>query len=263
MSIPEKKNRTNEEIEARSVRLISPTGEQLGIISLAEALAKAKEAALDLVEVSSDSDPPVCRILDYGKFRYGTKRKEHGSRPKTRKQHFGQIKELRLRPKIDTHDLERKLSKARELLEEGYRLQVTCLFRGREMTHLELGFDLLNHAVEYLEDVSKLERRVNREGRRMNIMLMPKVEVVRAKAKEHEKKAVEFAEQVEKGRKKSKKKRLDSARDKAVDVDGGEELQNMIEVPAEAMDVVADEPQKELEGENAQAEDAQGTGEKV
>lgn len=244
------------------MRLISPSGEQLGILPLEEALGKAREAALDLVEVSAESDPPVCRILDYGKFRYGSKRKEHGSKPKTKKQHFGQIKEIRMRPKIDKHDLERKLDKARELLEEGYRLQVTCMFRGREMTHLELGYSLLNRTAEMLSDCSKLERRLNREGRRMNIMLMPKIEVVRAKAKEREEQARKHAEEVSKHRKKSKARR-DSVRRKAVPVDGGEELENKIEVPAGAAEKAreASGEDKKPEGEDAQAEDTQGTGE--
>ena len=88
----------------------------MGIIPVDDALARARTAGMDLVEVSAESDPPVCRILDYGKFRYGSKRKDHGPKPKTKKQHFGQIKEIRMRPKIDKHDLERKLTKARELL---------------------------------------------------------------------------------------------------------------------------------------------------
>jgi translation initiation factor IF-3 len=248
------------------VRLISPEGEQLGIVPLEDALSRAREAKLDLVEVSPDSKPPVCRILDYGKFRYGSKRKEHGPKTQTRKQHFGQIKEIRMRPKIDKHDLERKLSKARELLEEGYRLQVTCLFRGREMTHLELGYSLLNRTAEILADVAKLERRLNREGRRMNIMLMPKVEVVRAKAKEREAQAKKYAEETARHRKKSRARR-DSVRRKAVKVDEGEELRSTIEVPAEAAGkaeaAAADEPVEaggeDVESTDAQAEDAQGT----
>jgi translation initiation factor IF-3 len=243
------------------VRLISQEGEQLGILPLDDAMAKAREAGLDLVEVSPDSDPPVCRILDYGKFRYGAKHREHGVKPKVRKQHFGQIKEIRMRPKIDKHDLERKLAKARELLEEGYRLQVTCMFRGREMTHLELGYDLLNRTAELLADVSKLERRLNREGRRMNIMLMPRIEVVRAKTKERQEQARRFAEEAEKHRKKSKARR-DSVRRKAVKTDGGEALSSKVEVPAEAAEAAGAGPGEKTEGADAQAEDAQGTEEK-
>jgi translation initiation factor IF-3 len=256
----------NEEIKARTVRLIATDGEQVGIVPLEEALQKARGADLDLVEVAGQSDPPVCRILDYGKFRYGAKRKDHGDKPKARKQHFGQIKEIRMRPKIDKHDLERKLAKGRELLEEGYRLQVTCLFRGREMTHLELGYNLLNRTAELLADCSKLERRLSREGRRMNIMLMPKIEVVRAKAKEREAQARKHAEDAARHRKKSKARR-DSVRRKAVPVDAGKELENRIEVPAEAAAAAsaveeaapATGTEQNSEGENAQAEDSQGT----
>jgi len=257
------------------VLLIATDGTQVGIVPAEEALQRAREAGLDLVEVSPDSDPPVCRILDYGKFKYGSKRREPG--PKSRKQHFGQIKEIRMRPKIDKHDLERKLTKARELLEEGYRLQITCLFRGREMRHMELGERLLVQASEMLADVSKLERRLDRDGRRMNLMLMPKIEVVRTKTKEREEQAKKHAADVEAHRKKSK--RRDSVRRKPVRVDGGEPLSEEIEVPAdqkapegeslseesEEIEVSADQkaPEPETtEGADAQAKDAQGTEEK-
>jgi translation initiation factor IF-3 len=231
-------------------------------------MARAKEAGLDLVEVSSDSAPPVCRILDYGKFRYGSKRKEHG--PQVRKQHFGQIKELRLRPKIDKHDLQRKLDKARELLEDGYRLQLTVMFRGREMTHLELGERLLNDTVVYLGEVAKLERGLSREGRRMNIMLMPKVEVVRAKTKQREEQAKRLYQEAESRRKKSK--RRDSVRTAPVQVpvDGGQELTGSIELPAQVLAAGGAEPElvdpdmedEDMEGDDAQAEDAQSAEEK-
>jgi translation initiation factor IF-3 len=246
------------------VRLIATEGEQLGILPLEDALRKARGAGLDLVEVAGQSDPPVCRILDYGKFRYGAKRKDHSDKPKARKQHFGQIKEIRMRPKIDKHDLERKLAKGRELLEEGYRLQVTCLFRGREMTHLELGYNLLNRTAELLSDCSKLERRLSREGRRMNIMLMPRIEVVRTKAKERELQARKLAQETARHRKKSKARR-DSVRRKAVQVDGGRELENAIEVPVDATEAVEEAARttgtehKKSEGGDAQAEDSQGT----
>ena len=214
------------------VLLIGNDGEQLGVMSAEDALAKARAAGLDLVEVAPEGEPPVCKILDYGKFKYGSRRKEGGGH--ARKQHFGQIREIRLRPKIDKHDLERKLTKARELLEQGYRLQLTCRFRGREMTHLELGHDLLEQATVFLADVSKLERRLLRDGRRMNLMLMPKIEVVRAKTKERDEKAKAYAAEVQARRKKSKKKR-DSVRRKPVQVDGDEEpLAQEVEIPETA-----------------------------
>jgi len=237
-------------------------------VPVEQAMARARDAGLDLVEVSGDSVPPVCRILDYGKFRYGSKHKDHG--PQVRKQHFGQIKELRLRPKIDKHDLERKLTKARELLAEGYRLQLTCLFRGREMTHTELGERLLNEVAAGLAEISKLERGLSREGRRMNIMLMPKVEVVRAKTQERDKIARVRAAEIEATRKKSKRKREPDRKPPgpgpagepasappaggAVPTDGGAALASKIE----GLDVTAaPEPEPE-EKKNAQAENAQG-----
>lgn len=215
----------------REVRLISSEGEQLGIVPVEVALAKAREAKLDLVEVSGEAVPPVCRILDYGKFRYGSRKRDHGPKVVLRKQHFGQIKEIRLKPKIDKNDLERKLAKGRELLEDGYRLQLTCMFKGREMSHTELGVSLLNRAVEMLAEASKLERPLLREGRRMNIMLCPKVEVVRVKTRQREEHARLLAEETERNRKKSK--RRDSGRQKAVPQDGGKPLKSGIELPPE------------------------------
>ena len=263
MTIPDE-NRVNLEIKARQVRLINTDGTQLGIVPVEDALAKAKAAGLDLVEVSGDAEPPVCKILDYGKFKYGSQRKkEHIP---TRKQHFGQIKEIRIRPKIDKHDLARKLTHGRELLEDGYRLLLTCVFRGREMTHLELGRKLLADSTEALAEVAKLERTLPQEGRRMAIMLMPKVEVVRAKSQERDKLARVRAAEVEAHRKKSKRKR-DTDRTPGpgragaapqaeaggkVPTDGGDVLASRIEglgLPA---------AKGTEENENAQAENAQG-----
>jgi translation initiation factor IF-3 len=258
----------NLEIKARQVRLINTDGTQLGIVPVEEALTKAKAAGLDLVEVSGDAEPPVCKILDYGKFKYGSQRKkEHIP---TRKQHFGQIKEIRIRPKIDKHDLARKLTHGRELLEDGYRLLLTCVFRGREMTHLELGRKLLADSTEALGEVAKLERTLPQEGRRMAIMLMPKVEVVRAKTQERDKIARVRAAEIEATRKKSKRKREPDRKPPgpgpagepasappaggAVPTDGGAALASKIE----GLDVTAaPEPEPE-EKKNAQAENAQG-----
>mgnify|MGYP000899712138 CR=1 FL=1 len=263
------------EIKARQVRLINTDGTQVGIVPIEDALARAKAAGLDLVEVGAEAEPPVCKILDYGKFKYGSQRKkEHVP---TRKQHFGQIKEIRIRPKIDKHDLARKLAHGRELLEDGYRLLITCVFRGREMTHLELGRKLLADATAALGEVSKLERTLPQEGRRMAIMLMPRVEVVRAKTQERDKIARARAVEVEAHRKKSKRKNRDAERpgqagaapaDPPADspaapaapggpvpTDGGEALASRIE-GLEAAAPAAPEDKKEQE--NAQAENAQG-----
>jgi len=254
----------NQEIKARQVRLINTDGTQVGIVPLEDALARARAAGLDLVEVSPDAEPPVCKILDFGKFKYGTqKKKEHIP---VRKQHFGQLKEIRVRPKIDKHDLARKLAHGRELLEDGYRLLLTCVFRGREMTHLELGHKLLQDAAVALAGVSKLERTLPQEGRRMAIMLTPKVEVVRAKAQEREKLAKAWAAEAEAHRKKSKRKDREAGKAPAAasaagagaasgpdPASGGEPLASRIE----GIDVAAAGGAEEKG--HAQAEDSQGT----
>lgn len=135
-----------------------------------KALKMAEEAGLDLVEVAPNARPPVCRILDYGKFKYEQKKKQRG-KPKTQS---SVLKEIRVRPKIDINDVEIKVRKAREFLEAGNKVQVTCLFRGREMAYQNLGREVLERVVEMLEDVAKLERAPRMEGRRMNILLARK-----------------------------------------------------------------------------------------
>lgn len=135
-----------------------------------KALKMAEEAGLDLVEVAPNSRPPVCRILDYGKFKYEQKKKQRG-KPKTQS---SVLKEIRVRPKIDVNDVEIKVRKAREFLEQGNKVQVTCLFRGREMAYQGLGREVLEKVVELLSDVAKLERAPRMEGRRMNILLARK-----------------------------------------------------------------------------------------
>ena len=132
-----------------------------------KALKMAEEAGLDLVEVAPNARPPVCRILDYGKFKYEQKKKQRG-KPKTQS---SVLKEIRVRPKIDINDVEIKVRKAREFLEAGNKVQVTCLFRGREMAYQNLGREVLERVVEMLEEVAKLERAPRMEGRRMNILL--------------------------------------------------------------------------------------------
>lgn len=144
-----------------------------------KALKMAEEAGLDLVEVAPNSRPPVCRILDYGKFKYEQKKKQRG-KPKTQS---SVLKEIRVRPKIDINDVEIKVRKAREFLEQGNKVQVTCLFRGREMAYQNLGREVLEKVVELLADVAKLERAPRMEGRRMNIMLARKPGVSAPKPK--------------------------------------------------------------------------------
>lgn len=161
----------NEAIRVKEVRLIGADGEQIGIVSLAEALEKAQEAELDLIEVSPKSTPPVCRILDYGKLKYEEKKKAHQSK---KKQHVVKVKEIRVRPRIDTHDLETKLNMGRKFLLDGSKLKVTLMFRGREMSRLDLGELVLEKVIEALSDIAEIEKRNPMEGRRKSIIFSAK-----------------------------------------------------------------------------------------
>ncbi len=164
-------SRINEEIQAKEVRLISMDGEQLGIVSIEEALSKAREYNLDLIEVAPNAKPPVCRILDYGKLKYEEKKKAQLSK---KKQHVIKIKEVRLRPHIDDHDLETKLSMGKKFLKDGCKLKVTIRFRGREMTRLDLGEAVLSRVEELLSDVAVVEKRNPLEGRQMHVIFTSK-----------------------------------------------------------------------------------------
>ena len=163
--------RINEEIRIRQVRLVKEDGEMLGVVPAEDAQQMAREAGLDLVEVSPNADPPVCKILDYGKYKYEQQKQDH----ETRKRHRGgELKEVRFRPKTDTHDKQIKIDRARAFLEDGHRVQFTMMFRGREMQHRNLGVEILTGIAKGLEDVAKLERNLRSEGRRMHLLLMPK-----------------------------------------------------------------------------------------
>jgi translation initiation factor IF-3 len=155
-------------IRIRQVRLIDDEGNQLGIVETLDAKRIAAEKGLDLVEVSPDARPPVCKIMDYGKFKYLQKKKEHDSR---RKQHTVQLKEIRLRPKIGDHDVEYKIRKAREFLQDGDKVQINMIFRGREMAHIDVGREVMNDFVKGLEDIAKIERPAKLEGKRMTVIL--------------------------------------------------------------------------------------------
>jgi translation initiation factor IF-3 len=163
--------RVNEEIRIRQVRLVDADGEMIGIVPTEDALGRARDAALDLVEVSPNAQPPVCKILDFGKFKYEQKKRDHEAK---RKQRGGDFKEIRFRPKTDKHDLEIKMNKVRHFLKQGDRVQVTMVFRGREMQHVSVAGEALNNVAKMLEDVAKVERPYSREGRRAFIGLMPK-----------------------------------------------------------------------------------------
>jgi len=165
-----KQLRVNERIIAREVRLVGEKGEQLGIMTLAEAREVAKKQMLDLVEVAPTSVPPVCRLLDYGKYKYEQAKKEQQAK---KSQKVSLLREIRLRPKIGMHDFEAKARTARKLLADGDKVKVTLMFRGRETTHPELGWKVLQRMVESLSDIASLERQPLMEGRRMNIILAP------------------------------------------------------------------------------------------
>lgn len=174
-----KQLRVNERILAKQVRLVGEKGEQLGIMSVAQAREEARKQSLDLVEVAPNSVPPVCRLLDYGKYKYEQAKKEQQAK-KTQK--LSLLREIRLRPKIGIHDFEAKARTARKLLTEGDKVKITLMFRGREATHPELGWKVLQRMVESLNDISHLERQPVMEGRRMNIIMAPGV--AKAKVKE-------------------------------------------------------------------------------
>jgi translation initiation factor IF-3 len=161
----------NERIRISPIRLIDETNNQVGIVETYDALSRARDAGLDLVEVSPNADPPVCRIMDYGKWLYQQKRKEKLSH---KKQHTIVLKEIRLRPKIDDHDRQIKIKHAIKFLEKGYKVQFTMLFRGREMMHVDHGFEMMNEILETVESVAKLEREPKKLGRRMTMVVGPK-----------------------------------------------------------------------------------------
>ena len=151
--------------------MISDCGEQLGVVSIEVAIDKAKEVGLDLIEVAPNSKPPVCRILDYGKLRYEEKKRQQLSK---KKQHIIKIKEIRLRPQIDDHDLLTKLNQGRKFLLDGAKLKVTLMFRGREMSRVELGKIVMERVLEELSDVAEVEKDIPLEGRRMSMILNAK-----------------------------------------------------------------------------------------
>jgi translation initiation factor IF-3 len=151
--------------------VIDQDGEQLGIITSEEALAKAQEAGLDLVEVSPNAEPPVCRIMDFGKYRFENSKQKQGAK---KKQKRTQVKEIKFRPRTEVGDYNVKLNKLRKFLENGDKTKVTMRFRGREFAHQELGMDLLKRVVADLEDVSNVEQMPNMEGRQMVMLLGPK-----------------------------------------------------------------------------------------
>jgi translation initiation factor IF-3 len=164
------KLRVNRQIRISPVRVINPDGEQAGIIPIEQAMAMAEEQGLDLVEVAPMARPPVCRIMDYGKFKYEEQRQAREAR---KRQHHVQIKEVKMRPGIEDHDFEFKTRHARRFLEEGNKVKLTMMFRGRQMAHPEFGRQVLDRVSTLLQDVSKVEQHPQLEGRSMVMVLAP------------------------------------------------------------------------------------------
>ena len=167
----EREVRVNERIRAREVRLIDEKGAQLGIVAVSEALRIARERNLDLIEVAPNAQPPVCRIMDFGKHKYEQGRRERESRKKTK---AGEVRLLRLKPQIGRHDLDIKVRKLRELLEEGNKVRISVRFRGREMSRPEMGTGLMEIITRELSDIAMAEGSVRQENRIMTLMLAPK-----------------------------------------------------------------------------------------
>ena len=165
--------RVNGGIKSDSVRLIDESNNQVGVVPTRDALNRARDAGLDLVEVAPTSEPPVCRIMDYGKWQYQHKRRLRESHKQSQR-HVATLKEIRLRPETDKHDLEIKVKHARAFLEKGHKVQFTVFFRGRQMLHKDHGYAILGRITEALEDLAKVERPSRMAGRRMTLMLVPK-----------------------------------------------------------------------------------------
>jgi translation initiation factor IF-3 len=161
----------NDAIRARDVRLIDETGQNVGIVSRFDAQERANKVGLDLVEVSPDANPPVCKILDYGKFKYQEQKKAAEAR---KNQKIVEIKEIKMRPSIDEHDYDVKMRAIRRFFEEGDKVKVTLRFRGREMAHQNLGYELLQRVKSDLVEASKVESEPRLEGRQMVMVLAPK-----------------------------------------------------------------------------------------
>ena len=148
--------------------MISETGEQIGIVNIEYALSEAKSIGLDLIEIAPEANPPVCKILDLGKLKYEKKKKKAQNK---KKQHVIKLKEIRLRPRIEEHDLMTKLNQGRKFLEDGCKLKVTLMFRGRELARVDLGKVVMEKVIEQLSDIAEIEKDVPLEGRRMSMIL--------------------------------------------------------------------------------------------
>jgi translation initiation factor IF-3 len=166
-----KEIRINEAIRVREVRVVSESGEQLGVIPIQQALDTAREKELDLVEVAPEATPPVCRIMDFGKYKYAQARRQKEAR---KKQTTILVKEVKMGPKTERHDFEFKGKHVRRFLEEGHKVKVTVRFKGREMAHTELGWKMLQKMVEVVQDIAVVENNPRMEGRMLHLIMSPK-----------------------------------------------------------------------------------------
>ncbi len=162
--------RINREIRTPKVRVIDKDGNQLGILPVIEALSRAEQAEMDLVEIAPNAEPPVCKIIDYGKFRYQLTKKEKESK---KSQHQVKVKEIKLKPNTDEHDLKTKLKHAREFILKGDKVRITCVFRGREMMHPEFGERIITKMCEDLADIASVEAGAKMMGRSLSVVLAP------------------------------------------------------------------------------------------
>jgi translation initiation factor IF-3 len=162
--------RVNDRIEAQEVRLVGEDGEMIGVVRLREAIERAREVGLDLVEVSPTAKPPVCKILDYGKFKYEAQKRANAAR---KKQRVIEVKEIKMRPGIDDNDYNIKMKKVRTFLEEGDKVKVTMRFRGRELSHQNLAMNILTKVKDEVSDLGKVEQFPKMEGRQMVMVMAP------------------------------------------------------------------------------------------
>jgi len=178
--------RVNRQIRAPKVRVIDKEGKQVGILSVQEALALAETDKLDLVEISPNAHPPVCKVIDYGKFRYQQTKKEKENK---KAQHQVKIKEVKVKPNTDAHDLEVKLKKARDFIQKGNKVRLTCTFRGREMAHPEIGKRIVQKMIDQLSDIATAEAFPKQMGRNLSVTLAPGVKKIKEKPRESENEA--------------------------------------------------------------------------
>jgi translation initiation factor IF-3 len=185
--------RTNERIRISPIRLIDQNDDQIGIVEVKQAQSMAREAGLDLVEVAPMAKPPVCRIMDYGKFKYAQRKKDKQSKAK---RHETELKEIRIKtPKIGEHDLEIKVSRARKFIERGDRVQFSLRFRGRELAHIDEGQKVFQRIIGELDDISKVIQPFRREGRRITMTLAPDAKKQAAGQRKKEEEAQAESEQ--------------------------------------------------------------------